>query len=401
MAQTNLEEQVLPKAKAEGEPLKQSEQVAIEIMELNSTNILATQALSTSINKTSLKDLKFFEDQSAQISAYLRKNENLLFWNMEKIDVVMNFYISNPNACIKNLFSILMFDWYEISKKLQESYFLPKKFEFFRSSENKIYEKLFVKILNIFDDPKNQEYCQYCFIIINFLFCEVKSTIEELQMNEEEEKKIVNRSLIKNFRKNIIPKLIILVLKVNNYEYRTQVLKLVTAFLDNTDEELYKILKQKILDSIKFETIAHQSACKMSYNKIMKHCDRLYFQLLFLLNENLLMAFKFEYKNFKKVYQNNYGEYWNHAIKQNAQFLYIYADLQQLVDTKEFLLMITEEADLKSKITSTFKKVAEFHTVFVEPLERKHKKLLVRIGILKSLGGRGALSFIEAVTPKR
>lgn len=382
MEQTKLEEQVPLRTKVESEPPKKTGQVLVEMMEIDSSTILATEAFSAIRDGSSLRDLTFIEDQSAQISAYLRKKESLKFWNTEKIDLVMNFYIAKPNACIKNLFSILMFDWYEMTKKSPESYFLPKKFEFFRSSENKIYEKLFPKILNVFDDPKNQELCQYCLIVIYFLFSEVKGTIEELQKNEEEEKKIVSRSLINNFRRNVVPKLIVMVLKVKNVEYRTQVLKLVTAFLDNADEELYEILKQKITDGID-KACLHQSVCKMSYNEIMKHCDEFYFELLFLLNENLMMTFKFKYKNFKRHYENYFGEYWNYAIKQNAQLLYIFADLQQLVDTKEFLLMITEGTDLKSKITSTIKKVAEFRTVFIQPLDRKHKELLVRIKIRK------------------
>ena len=149
--------------------------------------------------------------------------------------------------------------------------------------------------------------------------------------------------------------------------------------IDNMINYFEQNFKQKILESIKHEASPHQSACKISYNEIMKHCDELYFKLLFLLNENLMMSFKFEYKDFKKAYQNYFGEFWTHAIKQNAQLLYIFADLQQLVDTKEFLLIITEGVNLKSNITSPIKKVAEFQAVFVELLERTHVKLLVRV----------------------
>jgi hypothetical protein len=38
-------------------------------------------------------------------------------------------------------------------------------------------------------------------------------------------------------------------------------------------------------------------------------------------------------------------------------------DVQQLVDTREFLLLNTEGSELKARITSTFDKVAEFQTV--------------------------------------
>ena len=277
----------------------------------------------------------------------------------------------NPGACIKNLFSILMLDWFMLGENSPDSYFLTTKFDFFSKSDEKIHEKLFKKLLDVFDSNDWLDYHEFCFNIFYFLFSEIKC--EFLYPDDS------NKEKINNFRRVVVPKLIKMSLEISNKEYRTKILKLVTAFLDNADEELYKNLKQKILESIKHESSPHQSACKISYNEIMKHCDDLYFKLLFLLNENLMMSFKFEYKDFKKAYQNYFGEYWTQAIKQNAQLLYIFADLQQLVDTKEFLLIITEGVNLKSNITSPIKKIAEFQAVFVEPLERTHVKLLVRV----------------------
>ncbi|XP_070495883.1 uncharacterized protein [Chironomus tepperi] len=364
--EANGEQQRLLSINGHNSAAKQAEQV--EMIELNSSTIITFESNAAIKTGSSLKDLTFIEDQSAQISEFLRKNESLKFWSSNKISVVMNYYITNTNACIKNLFSILMFDCYELSINSPDTYFLTEKFQFFESTGSKIYEKLFQKLLNVFDDAEYDKYHQLCLTIIYFLFNEVHSNIEDDVKHN-----------YKNFRKVIVPELIQLTLKVKNVEYRTEILKLVTAFLDSTDEDNYIILKQNILKSIQHVAGPHQSACKSSYNEIIMHCDELYFNLLFLLIENLMMTFKFEYKVFIKTYQNYFGEYWIHAIKQNSQLLYIYADLQKLVDTKEFLLIITEGADLKSKIISTIKKVAEFQAVFVVPLDRKHEGLLIKM----------------------
>ncbi|KAL7051821.1 hypothetical protein ACKWTF_004645 [Chironomus riparius] len=343
---------------------QQNNQITLELMEANSSTILNIERNNSIQITSSLGDLTFIEDQSAQISAYLRKNENEDFWTIEKVRNVMKFYIKNTNACIKNLLSILMYDWFMLSKNSPDSYFLMTKFNFFSKSDEKMHEKLFKKLLDVFDSSDNLDYYELCLNIIYFLFSEIKYYLENTRVN------------VDNFRILVVPELIKMSLDMTNKEYRTKILKLVTAFLDNADEEVYQILKQKILESIQHEASPHQSACKISYNEIMKHCDELYFKLLFLLHENLMMSFKFEYKDFMAVYQSYFGEFWTYAIKQNAQLLYVFSYLQELFDTKEFLLISTEGTNLKSNITSTIRKVAEFQAVFVEPLDKIHKKLL-------------------------
>jgi len=368
MENSDVETKNLLNIKEKNEASQETEQVSLQMFELDLSAVLASEKTDSIKTESSLSDLTFIEDQSLQISSYLRKNESLEFWSAEKVNVVTAFYIRNQDACIKNLFSILMFDWFMLRENSPDCYFLTTKFKFFIDSAEKTYEKLFKKLLDVFDSENYLEYYEFCYNIFYFLFSEIKSTIYD---NEKE--------IVLNFRKIVVPNLIEMVLKMRNKEYQTKILKLVTAFLDNADEEIYINLKEKILESIQHDASPHQSACKISYNEIMKHCDELYFKLLFLLNENLMMSFKFEYKKFKTAYQNYFGEYWTHEIKPNAQLLYIFTDLQQLIDTKEFLLIITEGVNLKSNITSTIKNVAELQAVFVESLDTKHNELLVRI----------------------
>jgi len=108
-------------------------------------------------------------------------------------------------------------------------------------------------------------------------------------------------------------------------------------------------------------------------------CDDKYFQLAFLLNENLIAKFKVEFKNFISMHKKYFGEYWTTAIKLNSQLLYIKADNQELVDVREFILIELEDPDMKKPITITFEKVAKFQTIFNEQLQECDETIYVKL----------------------
>ena len=222
----------------------------------------------------------------------------------------------------------------------------------------RVHRESFQDLFNIIDNTKVSEQHQICLKIIYYFLDEF------LDFG-----KGIDNSDIQN--------LIERVAKMMNTECRNQILKVFVVFLENTKDETYTKLKEDIIKCA-LHNPNDPSMCKMSYKMMMNHCDQYFFKLAFLLKENLIMEFKVEYKKLLKTCKNYFGEYWTYAIKQNAQLLYLMTDAQQLVDTREFLLLNTKNSDLKSRITVTFKILAEFQSVY-KTLSSSDESLLVRI----------------------
>jgi hypothetical protein len=226
----------------------------------------------------------------------------------------------------------------------------------------RIHRESFQDLFNIIDNTKESENHQICIKIIYYFLDEFLESDYEIDTSD-------------------IQNLIERIAKMVNKEGRNQVLKVFVAFLENTKDETYIKLKDEILKCTLYDT-NDPSSCKMSYKTMMNHCDEYFFKLTFLLKENLTTEFKVEYKKLLKICQNYFGEYWTYAIKQNAQLLYLMTDVQQLVDTREFLLLNTEGSELKARITSTFDKVAEFQTVN-RALDSSDASLMVKFLFLR------------------
>lgn len=225
----------------------------------------------------------------------------------------------------------------------------------------RVHKESFQDLFNIIDNTNESENHQICVKIIYYFLDELLEIDEGIDTSD-------------------IQNLIERVTKMVNTESRNQILKVFVAFLENTKNETYNTLKKDILACSLYD-VNNPSLCKMSYKMMMNHCDHHFFKLAFLLKENLVMEFKVEYKKLLKISQNYFGEFWTYAIKQNAQLLYLMTDAQQLVDTREFLLLNTEGLELKSKITSTFNRVAEFQSVY-KALNSSELSLMVKFKIM-------------------
>lgn len=108
-------------------------------------------------------------------------------------------------------------------------------------------------------------------------------------------------------------------------------------------------------------------------------CDQKYFELIFLLRENMVIKFKFEFKKFILMHKKYFGEYWTTAIKLSAQLLFTVAVDQDLYDIKEFILLELKDPDIKKPFTISFYNVREFDAIFNEELKGSDKKTYVGI----------------------
>lgn len=237
--------------------------------------------------------------------------------------------------------------------------------ELFGYSEKdyKIQPKLFQKIFDIFDDNLRSEYHEICLEAIYLHFHE----LIDFKFENDDIKKLIERAL-----------------KIKNQEYGMEVLKILFVFLSSSNNQIYKDLKQSTLAKIKRNIFSSssdpcRSTCNSSYKEMKRVCNHDFFKLLFLLKENYVQKFKVEYKKFVKSHKQSFGEYWIYEIKRNGQLLHLMADLQNLIDSKEYLLLKTKESDLKASIMTSFRGVAEFQAVFKRPLKNEDQKLLVNI----------------------
>jgi hypothetical protein len=137
-----------------------------------------------------------------------------------------------------------------------------------------------------------------------------------------------------------------------------------------------------LVDKIKHEVkhdFEYSSVCKISYASITKHCDERFFNLLYLLKENLVAKFKLNFEEFIQINKKLYGEFWTNAIKTNIRILYHTAKIQGLTETQEFILINTPNINIKAPVSSVFTELSEFYAVLNEPLASDEKLIFVSI----------------------
>ncbi|KAL7026859.1 hypothetical protein ACKWTF_005204 [Chironomus riparius] len=306
------------------------------------------------------------EDKSAIISLLIRSFNlwnNADFWTkMVNLEEIMKHYAINRDANVKNLFSILIYDWH-CPKDESTNYCLSEKFEAYALSG----ESLFTKLYSIIDSEDHQGYNRICLRIIYQYLHERLNTIENFYE--------------KTLFQDIITHTVSDALKIQNEEYKIQILKILTVFLDNTGDDIYKHLKEQISESVNYKFECH-SVYRISLDAIEKHCDEKFFKIAFLLKENRLKRFEFEFEDFIKTYQKYYGEYWKVAIKPNARLLYHICEEQcekKLLKTVEFIFHKCPFIELNSTILTTFEEVADFEAIFNEPLSKCEEELLENV----------------------
>lgn len=303
------------------------------------------------------------EDKSAIISLIVRSlnSENFEeFWeNIVNIDKIMSHYALCENANVKNLLSIFLYDWHNhecfktaVGEKNNKLYHLIHKFKAYNKSNSSVFKKLF----EIIDNKDYQGYHHVCLRIIYEYMNELNKN------NYAEIHELINHAL-----------------QIKNEVYKVKVLKIATVFLQNTSEQIYKDLKMQILSEVKFN-LENNSIYQISIDDIQKHCNEKFFELVFLLKENHLKTFEFEFEDYMKTHQKLYGEYWMVAIKENVRLLYHVAEEQchkKLFKTVEFIFNKCNFIELNSTILTTLQQMDEFFVVFNEPLEINEIKILV------------------------
>ncbi|XP_070506523.1 uncharacterized protein [Chironomus tepperi] len=318
------------------------------------------------------------EDKSAIICSTLR-SYNLCsdeeFWTkVIDLETVMRHYAINEESNIKNLFSILLYDWHnhEPSKTMNNTKYdcLDLKFDAYRKSG----KCLFVKLFEIIDNDQYQGYHHVCLRIIYQYLHEKNLKIKSYQEEMDVESEI-------NSLQSVIYRSINNALSIKNKEYKNRILKILTVFLRDVPDQNYEELKFKILDAInyKFEVL---SSYHIAIESIIKHCDEKFFYLVFQLKENFLKGFEFAYLDYIQIYRKYYGEYWKVAMKENARLLYHVAEEQcerKLLKSVEFIFNHCSFIEINSTILTSIQQVDEFYVIFNEPLDEKEKDFLVEV----------------------
>lgn len=346
----------------------------------------------------------YIEKKSSIISSLLRKNEDDKFWNDNSLDEIMGTYLEDNDASLKDFFSILMYDWHESEKKSNENYLLSKKFRAFEnaakifkssneqqdqqlntsneqqdqqsntsndshpgipgpSSPATIYsETIFEKLFKVISKENLKHYHDTCLKIIYYYVDERMNNLKTSDLDG------FNSEI-----SDVIKK----VLEIqNNDEYKIKILKVLIIFLENDNDSK---TKNSIYEFLKAQTSSDSvDQKKTNYDAMIDHCDRLFFNLVFFLKEDLIPVFKDEFKNYIKLYKQYYGDYWTYALKENGRLLYLLTKIHKLNECGMFISMKTPESKLKSSITSLFTDVAEFHVVFNEPLDNNDTEKLVK-----------------------
>ncbi|KAL7026858.1 hypothetical protein ACKWTF_005203 [Chironomus riparius] len=322
------------------------------------------------------------EDKSAAISLFIELNDqghNSSFW-IENVDLenVMRHYASSKCFNLKNLLSILMFDWF--NSKNVSNYDLCQKFEAFE----KFGDSLMKKLLQIFDRNEYKPFYRACLKIIYQYLHEKTLEIKETSYD--------NKGMIQESREAIhneeekfqtqLNKFINEALLIKNEEYKVKVLKAFIVYLQNTTNENFTTLKEKIMEAVQYN-FKQYSSYDILIDSIVKHCDEKFFQLIFLLKENLVNNFEFGLEDLITTYKKFYGEYWETAMKKNVRLLY-HAAVNFCEESKfsvylKLILAKCSFLDINSSILKSFKEVDDFYVLFNGSLEDREVKFLVSI----------------------
>lgn len=209
------------------------------------------------------------------------------------------------------------------------------------------YLRLFERLLRIIqNDEHSIGYHQMCLNIIYHFFNDIGENTDILNKNDilSLVNKILNTTNNDNF-------------------YMTQFLKILVMYLESPNDKVYQDTKAYVLEYTNFK-YTYDSAVNVSYNSIVKLSDSHFFELAFILKQNLVTAFKNEFTKYIETHKV-LGDYWKHEILLSTQLFYQLAQRQGLINTCEFILLAMN-ADTKitsSFITTTFD---EFNALFHE-----------------------------------
>lgn len=293
-------------------------EAAMEMLKMNQTAI----AINTSNDAQEYEEKKMIKDVLINLRLYKFSPAKMTHRNS-----------------IKNMF-------YGKSETYRKEKFFYDLFGY--SDDNyKINLELFQHLFDIFDDSSSTKYFEIALEAIYLHFSELKS----FKFSSVELERLIEQAL-----------------KIKNGEYKIEVLKILLVFSKFLDRSAYQYLKKLILAEINrisffYSSHAHYYMCRASYKEMIRDCNIEFFNLLFLLHENFVIQFKTDYKKFVEKHKHFFGEYWNYAIQRNGQLLYLMADLQNLVDSKEFLLLKTKDSGLKLNLMTTFRRIWEFQAL--------------------------------------
>ncbi|KAG5667761.1 hypothetical protein PVAND_015731 [Polypedilum vanderplanki] len=292
------------------------------------------------------------EDKSAVISLVLRELNlwnNETFW-IEQIDLerIMRHYGNDGDSNIKNLFSILTYDWCQ-PKNCNDSYFLLLKFE--RFEENG--ENLVRKLVEIADD-----FPHFGEVVIRIL------RLYFLELRENKTQKQIQEKLLGNFQ---------MILNMKNQKAKIQILKNLLIILEKNEEsgKLYDEIKKKILEIMKHD-VTFDSYYSRSLNDMRKVYNEKFFDLIFLIHEKSI-EFEQKFEKFLSLSREIFGYHWQNCITN---------DLQKLKLTASFVNDLDVERFIRTKyefINREIDEICKEFSVLNEPLNKKEKEFFFKM----------------------
>jgi hypothetical protein len=198
---------------------------------------------------------------------------------------------------IENLFSFLMYDWFNPESMSSKSYSLVfKSIQYYNESGKNLVEKLY----EIIDDDDLKIYRDVCLRIIYQLMF-------ELNPNEQ-------TSLIIN-------KIFCLekVMLIKNHECREKIFQVVIVFWEKTNKNI--ALYEQMMTNIESEEI------------------RSFMTLAHALKERKCAKFEKDFEDLIVALTTTYGDYFEHIFKPHARLLCKIAERQRMNKTVEFMFM--------------------------------------------------------------
>lgn len=286
---------------------------------------------------------------SSTIKHYkLWNNQNFLKRKSSQGKTMMQ-YVATTKA-IENLFSFLMFDWFdhEPSKDITYSLVLKSKQFSFATSEAGQELSLLEKLFDIIDDEIEKIYHDVCLrIIYQFLH-------EYFESNEGKFYPLVFRSSFGEF--SSVQK----VFNIKNQEYREKILQILVVFWNKNEDE--KHAESKIMANLKSsdEEVAN------------------FFKLAFNLKDKENIKFVTNFEIFLNNSKKKYGDYSRVAIKPVVRLFYKIAEREGMNKTLEFIFEKFPYIEINSTILESFHDVQDFKTFNVYPIGSRSLSALVK-----------------------
>lgn len=278
-------------------------------------------------------------------------------------------------ALIKNLFSILIFDWNK-PKQHRANYFLKFKFDKFASISTL---NLFQILYDILNRKHLAGYHHICLLIIYHYLYEITEYEGEWSREFSLTLGSINDVLIMHNTEYQIAILKILVVHWNVDYWR------INAEMDEgyslTSHCQKKMEYESYKQSIMYLFNGYKPDNYSIYTKTfysIHECNKQFFRLAFYLKEMTPKKFESEYEKYIQLYQNTHGDYWMVAIKPDVHLLLRIADGLELFKTVEFMFNKCPFIALNSNILMNFEDIGEFRAVLNRPLKRVELFKMVR-----------------------